>query len=179
MENGNNNRRLINSAFFINTDDDIFSFDVDSDFDQSYEMETQRLWELPHGLSYSIQGFSSFDTSCLNEDEIPTRDAGLDLSFSNKISRSFCFQDELDDDQTTYNYLDLDRSSRGPRSSSKKKRTKSKTQRKELEASRNNNSLDSREKFDGHQQRSETTEVKHYVCVCVCARACVCVCVCV
>ncbi|XP_076448233.1 uncharacterized protein LOC143284956 [Babylonia areolata] len=133
---------------------DYFPTDFESDSEQLFGMEFQRTTirrqqEDNMHLSSSIQDFTTFDTSLMDEDDIPTRDAGLDLSYPVNVSGGG-LPNEPDPD-TSLRYLVDVGSSRisqpDQHSDSKKKRTKSK-RRKEVERSKNNNSLNFREKLE-------------------------------
>ena len=160
MDSSFNHRRHHsgNPGLLAATNDGVFLLDVGSDLEQSDAREqhpqseqagTPRRCDSGRQLSVSIQGFRSFDTSLMDEDEIPTRDAGLDLSFSNNASNRFSFQDDPDRGRKSPSSLgDQGQSSsdRGQRGLTKKKRSKSKRGR-GREMSRNNNSLNFREKL--------------------------------
>ena len=141
------------------TDRGLLSLDVDSDLERSDARESQRAEQANNRsrrrdssrqLSFSIQGFRSFDTSLMDEDEIPTRDAGLDLSFSNNAGRSVHLQDDVAQTRSCSSPDDREQTSGvgRRRRSSKKKRVKGKRGRGETEGSKNNNSLNYREKLE-------------------------------
>ena len=162
MESSFNHRRQHSEKTgTVAATDDGLLFDIDSDLEQSDARETQRTEQANRSrrrdnsrqLSFSIQGFRSFDTILMDEDEIPTRDAGLDLSFSNNTRRGGHSHDALNQTRSFCSQDDREKTSavQGQPGSSKKKRTKSKRGR-EYERSKNNNSLNCREKLECYEK---------------------------
>ncbi|KAK7101585.1 uncharacterized protein [Littorina saxatilis] len=140
------------------TDCGLFLFDIDSDSERTQTWESERSEEtlsLPvrhrsrRQLSFSIQGARYSDSFLMDEDEIPTRDAGLDLSFS--TNTSFQELNDLSGNRTNPHSQDkMKRSSdeRNRRSLSKKKKKTKRKRTREGEQSMNNNSLNFREKLE-------------------------------